>query len=744
MNETGLNPRSSKRNTGRVFKVLNIERSSVTSSQSQIPGSPISHLSLATRVFLEANTRSASNRSHHSQPDPHRGLLQPSWADNGCSVIGKPKPRFRAAATESLHDNWDNLNNTLLFQIVRGHVAELQHHSERRRSELSSLTVLIAKGWSCQRVGCTGWCCGTYTTSPEDIDGQTPPSQDQTSVSIGRLKGEDLSHTSGQGGLGQVTVIVVLPHFHTSINVPQFQCDRCGEQQYLQPFHIFCWPATPVAPTVWFSKTLLQEAMHHQLCIAGALQLFCLTKHRLHMDMMAPGTTLPFGTVWRNFGSCWERYRTAMTSLKDPSTYGVRHITEGFCSCPACWRTAVAAIADACLGVPRLQAAGRAQMSRNPLRPEGSSLWVSDSQVKTLILERRGVDISTPCNDFKAAARAIGRRSEIYDELGVASATCRHEFVMLLMNLFTEESLVYYEQMLLVLQKMYLPEDERDLKYFVLDIGCKLRSWWERTRPGEPLPFDLAVGPWHALGHVVPCQKEYGARWKEGMGLTFGDNIEHVWSELRRFGVILKYMSSASRKAFLEDLVRYKANDKLHRFPKTLHRMYEKMMVTRNELMTKGQDLLNRIKVARGTSQLAGAPSGLGQTLLAGGDGNTPGGDVPLTDTFDILETTLSTANSCARVNPNLSLEFELGPEHEYQQDLAEYYALGGTPITTLAKPLKISKMPGRPEQNKDQNPQEWQSSTRRRLKKPRSQGPNSPGLHTMQETGVSGSDQTV
>jgi hypothetical protein len=41
----------------------------------------------------------------------------------------------------------------------------------------------------------------------------------------------------------------------------------------------------------------------------------------------------------------------------------------------------------------------------------------------------------------------------------------------------------------------------------------------------------------------------------EKMGLTFGDNPEHLWAQLRRFGGLLKYMSPAARMDFLEDLV---------------------------------------------------------------------------------------------------------------------------------------------------------------------------------------------
>jgi hypothetical protein len=62
----------------------------------------------------------------------------------------------------------------------------------------------------------------------------------------------------------------------------------------------------------------------------------------------------------------------------------------------------------------------------------------------------------------------------------VAACTCRHEFVQLLMNLFTEEGLTYYEKMLSWLMAKYNEETGKKLDWFVLDIGCRLAAWWEK------------------------------------------------------------------------------------------------------------------------------------------------------------------------------------------------------------------------------------------------------------------------
>ena len=65
----------------------------------------------------------------------------------------------------------------------------------------------------------------------------------------------------------------------------------------------------------------------------------------------------------------------------------------------------------------------------------------------------------------------------------------------------------------------------------------------------------MAIGPWHARVHKAACQKEFGARCTENTGLSYGDNIEHLWASLRKFAHLSKYMSAAARQDFLTSLV---------------------------------------------------------------------------------------------------------------------------------------------------------------------------------------------
>jgi hypothetical protein len=69
------------------------------------------------------------------------------------------------------------------------------------------------------------------------------------------------------------------------------------------------------------------------------------------------------------------------------------------------------------------------------------------------------------------------------------------------------------------------------------------------TSPG------MAIGPWHVKAHVPACQDKYGARLLEGAGCSFGDNIEHLWVDLRKQAHLMKRMTKPARQDRLTYLV---------------------------------------------------------------------------------------------------------------------------------------------------------------------------------------------
>jgi hypothetical protein len=64
--------------------------------------------------------------------------------------------------------------------------------------------------------------------------------------------------------------------------------------------------------------------------------------------------------------------------------------------------------------------------------------------------------------------------------------------------------------------------------------------------PDAPGPL-LMVGAWHLVAHQASCQALYNPRLMKGCGQTFGDNPEHLWAALRKYGASLAYMGDATR-----------------------------------------------------------------------------------------------------------------------------------------------------------------------------------------------------
>jgi hypothetical protein len=265
------------------------------------------------------------------------------------------------------------------------------------------------------------------------------------------------------------------------------------------------------------------------------------------------------------------------------------------------------------VGITRLRAAGSSSHALQPFFTDGP--FLSNALVQHHVAECQNLDVNllTPARaDFQAVG-SLGRRSKYFDIMGMAALVCRHEFVMTAVNLFTEENFAYYDLMLADVLKQYSQENGRHLQCFFLDIACQFKPYWNRCalmltlvslsgkacvygggthgcylcyqtcmnvmhasvssasckmqdmhaasheavfrfHPGQDM--DMAIGPWHARVHKPVCQRVFGARRMPNTGLTFGDNIEHLWASLRKFSHLSKYMSDAARQDFLCTLVR--------------------------------------------------------------------------------------------------------------------------------------------------------------------------------------------
>ena len=83
------------------------------------------------------------------------------------------------------------------------------------------------------------------------------------------------------------------------------------------------------------------------------------------------------------------------------------------------------------------------------------------------------------CIDSKAVG-TLGRRAGVLDILGMAALVCRHEFTMIVANLFTEENFSYYDIMLSQVSQQYAEGEDRRLVCLFLDIACQFKPYWDR------------------------------------------------------------------------------------------------------------------------------------------------------------------------------------------------------------------------------------------------------------------------
>lgn len=96
-------------------------------------------------------------------------------------------------------------------------------------------------------------------------------------------------------------------------------------------------------------------------------------------------------------------------------------------------------------------------------------------------------------------------------------------------------------------------------KFTVLyDIACTFHSHVNRNNtPLNQLKdkFKFAVSVFHAYGHTPQCQIKYHPRYMDDLGLTDGECLERLWSNLRYFIPITRYMRPNHRLDVLDSVL---------------------------------------------------------------------------------------------------------------------------------------------------------------------------------------------
>ncbi len=221
----------------------------------------------------------------------------------------------------------------------------------------------------------------------------------------------------------------------------------------------------------------------------------------------------------------------------------------------------MAVAADAITSANRFASAGKSQAGIKP----STSTYLSDAARKVMTGAASRVTATATASAGAAAADAVATpectvaltcnrersnagRAEL-DAYGLVAFVCIHTIPCLdlavVMNAPEQHS--FYERAL-----EYILQRRPDLKFMYLDLMCRfhakvalmIKDLEERKvlAPGECDPALLL--PWmHSFDHNVACQLGFGPLYHEGAGRRHGEQTEQLWSLLKPYAKIARYMA---------------------------------------------------------------------------------------------------------------------------------------------------------------------------------------------------------
>ena len=67
----------------------------------------------------------------------------------------------------------------------------------------------------------------------------------------------------------------------------------------------------------------------------------------------------------------------------------------------------------------------------------------------------------------------------------------------------------------------------------------------------------FAIGRWHAYGHQSSCHSKWSMLFQEGIGLSYGEDMERLWHVLNMYGGSTSQMSLGNRNDSLSLVLYY-------------------------------------------------------------------------------------------------------------------------------------------------------------------------------------------
>lgn len=337
-----------------------------------------------------------------------------------------------------LHEQWDACFNDNVFRHTC-HQADRQALSEALRARLAGEFAAAATA-----------------------EMQVCPSCNQPGMMLSASSEQQLLYVALEGR-------VPVPH-------PVFICAGCEGVHTVHPTSFGCFPATPTEPQVVYAVSLLQLTCKVGIAGPLPMEAWCNALEALHQwnGCTEPdGSAAHAGPqrVWRRLSMAAQQWQRVATSAEDLTRYSIQPISrvaheqpggqaaapaspilgqsptqeqrteqeqetapEAHGSpanhadqqsaaawgpfigptrqCPACFETCQAVMADACMGLTHLRAAGRAADTIQPLQQQ--TPFLADEEIKELLVDRRDIDpasLERPmCSDFLAASKGFSNR----------------------------------------------------------------------------------------------------------------------------------------------------------------------------------------------------------------------------------------------------------------------------------------------------------------------------------------------
>ncbi|KAH9809795.1 hypothetical protein DFH28DRAFT_904299 [Melampsora americana] len=142
-------------------------------------------------------------------------------------------------------------------------------------------------------------------------------------------------------------------------------------------------------------------------------------------------------------------------------------------------------------------------------------------------------DDDDPCGESHKTANDTRNSStwDQCDDTGLFALACRHDVPLLLANIYKSGEKSYYPLALI----QSLLDDFPDLRVGILyDIGCHLDKHIKKQNkiPEYRRRIILGTSVFHAYVHSWGCQLQYNPRFLQYWGLSDGEGLERLWSDL--------------------------------------------------------------------------------------------------------------------------------------------------------------------------------------------------------------------